>query len=125
MPSPLTDGISLAPPSSFAFLQSPYSTWESSLANSRSLTEVNGASVHPLLRVNRAGWQLPVTLSDESTTEAMRMKRTTNRRPGSVSFLRFIVFPFAIISKNESSVCPIWSSLLSTEVGDGIAQRGI
>jgi hypothetical protein len=66
MPSPLTDGVSLTPPSSFAFLHAQYSTWELSMANSRSLTEVNGATVHPLLQVNYAGWQLPVTLYTSS-----------------------------------------------------------
>jgi len=60
----LTDRVSLAPTS--AFLQSEYSTWESSLANSRSLTGVNGIPVHPLLQVNCAGWQLPVTLYTSS-----------------------------------------------------------
>ena len=65
-PSPLTDRISLVPLSSFAFLQSEYSMSESTLLQFRSLTEVNGATVHPLLRINYAGWQLPVTLYTSS-----------------------------------------------------------
>jgi hypothetical protein len=67
MPSLLTDRISLAPASSFAFLQSEYSTGEPSLADSRSLTdEVNRVPVQPILQVNCAGWQLPVTLNTTS-----------------------------------------------------------
>jgi hypothetical protein len=65
--SPLTDRASLAPASYFAFLQSEYSTWESSLADSRSLIdEVNRVPVQPISQVNCAGWQLPVTLNTTS-----------------------------------------------------------
>jgi hypothetical protein len=63
-PNLLTDRVSLAPTS--AFLQSEYSTWESSLANSRSLSGVNGVPVYPLLQVSCGGWQLPVTLYTSS-----------------------------------------------------------
>lgn len=47
---------------SFAFAQIENPSWGSLLADSQSLSEVSGASVHPLLQVNFAGWQLPVTL---------------------------------------------------------------
>ena len=61
-PSLLADRV-LLPPGSFpSLLQTKYVTWESSLADSRSLVDVNGVSVYPLLQINYAGWHLPVTL---------------------------------------------------------------
>jgi hypothetical protein len=45
-----------------SLLQAKYAIWESSLADSRSLVDVNGVSVYPLLQINYAGWHLPVTL---------------------------------------------------------------
>jgi hypothetical protein len=56
------DRVSLPPGSSLSLLRAKYAIWESSLADSRSLTNANGVSVHPLLQINYAGWHLPVTL---------------------------------------------------------------
>jgi hypothetical protein len=61
-PSLLTDRVSLPPESFLSLLQAKYAIWESSLADSRSLVDVNGVSVYPLLQINYAGWHLPVTL---------------------------------------------------------------
>ena len=58
----LADPVSLPPRSLLSLLQTRYAVWQSSLADSRSLTNVNGVSVYPLLQVNYAGWNLPVTL---------------------------------------------------------------
>jgi hypothetical protein len=53
----------LPPSGSFpSLLQAKYVIWESSLADSRSLVDVNGVSVYPLLQINFAGLHLPVTL---------------------------------------------------------------
>ena len=61
-PSLLAD-LGSPPSGSFlSLLQANYAIWESSLADSRSLVDVNGVSVYPLLRINFAGWHLPVTL---------------------------------------------------------------
>src|SRR6202011_4173335 len=56
------DRVLLPPGSSLSLLRAKYAIWESSLADSRSLTNANGVSVHPLLQINYAGWHLPVTL---------------------------------------------------------------
>jgi len=61
-PSLLADRVSLPPESFLSLLQAKYAIWESSLADSRSLVDVNGVSVYPLLQINYAGWHLPVTL---------------------------------------------------------------
>ena len=61
-PSLLADRVSLPPGSFPSLLQAKYAIWESSLAESRSLVDVNGVSVYPLLQINYAGWHLPVTL---------------------------------------------------------------
>ena len=61
-PSLLADRVSLPPGSFLSLLQVKYAIWESSLADSRSLVDVNGVSVYPLLQINYAGWHLPVTL---------------------------------------------------------------
>jgi hypothetical protein len=61
-PSVLADGDSLPLGNFPSILQAKYTEWESSLADSRSLVEVNGVSVYPLLQINYAGWHLPVTL---------------------------------------------------------------
>ncbi|MEA2649241.1 MAG: hypothetical protein QOG61_1676 [Candidatus Binataceae bacterium] len=45
-----------------SLLQAGYAMWESSLADSRSLINVNGVSVYPLFQINYAGWHLPITL---------------------------------------------------------------
>ena len=61
-PSLLADPALLPAGSYLSFLQAKYVMWESSLADSRSLINVNGVSVYPLLQINYAGWHLPVTL---------------------------------------------------------------
>jgi hypothetical protein len=61
-PSLLADPASLPPGSFLSLMQAKYAMWESSLADSRSLINVNGVPVYPLLRINYAGWHLPVTL---------------------------------------------------------------
>jgi hypothetical protein len=61
-PSLLADRGSLPPGSFLSLLQAKYVIWESSLADSRSLVDVNGVSVYPLLQINYAGWHLPVAL---------------------------------------------------------------
>ena len=61
-PSLLADRVSLPPGSFLSLLQTKYAIWESSLADSRSLVDVNGMSVYPLLQIDYAGWHLPVTL---------------------------------------------------------------
>jgi hypothetical protein len=58
----LADRFSLPPASFLGLLQAKYTTWESSLEDSRSLTNVNGVFVYPLLQINYEGWRLPVTL---------------------------------------------------------------
>jgi hypothetical protein len=61
-PSLLAYRDSLPPGSLLSLLQAKYAMWESSLADSRSLVDVNGGSVYALLQINYAGWHLPVTL---------------------------------------------------------------
>jgi len=61
-PSLLADSVSLPPGSFPSVLQAKYAIWESSLADSRSLVDVNRVSVYPLLQIDYAGWHLPVTL---------------------------------------------------------------
>jgi len=61
-PSLLAD-LGSPPSGSFlSLLKDNYAIWESSLADSRSLVDVNRASVYPLLQINYAGGHLPVTL---------------------------------------------------------------
>ena len=59
-PSLLADRVSLPP--ALSLPQAKYAIWDSSLTDSRSLIDVNGVSVYPLLQINYAGWHLPVTL---------------------------------------------------------------
>jgi hypothetical protein len=59
-PSLLADRVSLPP--ALSLPQAKYAIWDSSLRDSRSLIDVNGVSVYPLLQINYAGWHLPVTL---------------------------------------------------------------
>ena len=61
-PSLLANRGSLPPGSFLSLLQAKYAIWESSLADSRSLVDVNGVSVYPLLQINYSGWHLPVAL---------------------------------------------------------------
>jgi len=58
----LAYGDLLPPDSLFSLVQSKYTLWESSLADSRSLTNVNGVSVYPLVEVTYADWHLPIIL---------------------------------------------------------------
>ncbi len=58
----LADHVSPPPDSFLSLLQTKYTAWESSLSDSRPLTDVNGVSVYPLLPVSYAGWHLPITL---------------------------------------------------------------
>jgi hypothetical protein len=43
-------------------VESKYQGWESSLADSRCLTNVNGVSVYPLAQIDGGNWELPITL---------------------------------------------------------------
>jgi hypothetical protein len=43
-------------------LQTRYIDWESSLADTRTPTSVNGAMVYPLFQINYANGSLPVAL---------------------------------------------------------------
>jgi hypothetical protein len=52
-----------APAATFLTLvESKYATWESGLADSRTLTNVNGMSVYPIFQVNYGSSFVPVTL---------------------------------------------------------------
>ncbi len=53
---------SLPARSFLSLLQTRYALWESSLADSRSLTNVHGVSVYPVSEMNYGNWHLPVTL---------------------------------------------------------------
>jgi hypothetical protein len=61
-PRLLVAPVSLSPRSILSLLQTKYENWETSLADSRSLTHVNGVSVYPLYEISYAGRHLPVTL---------------------------------------------------------------
>jgi hypothetical protein len=52
----------LSPPSLLYGLKAEYATWESSLADGRSLTIVNGSPVYPLLQVNHAYLDFSISL---------------------------------------------------------------
>jgi hypothetical protein len=53
----------LLPPRSFLSIPTvKYSTWESSLADTRSLTNANGLLVYPLLQIDYAQSHLPISL---------------------------------------------------------------
>lgn len=43
-------------------VEAKYQRWESSLADSRSVTNVNGVSVYPLAQIDSGNWHLPITL---------------------------------------------------------------
>jgi hypothetical protein len=51
-------------------VEAKYQTWESSLADSRSLTNVNGVSVYPLAQVDSGNWDLPITLGTAPIPDA-------------------------------------------------------
>ena len=43
-------------------VEAKYQSWESSLADSRSLTNVNSEAVYPLAQIDSGNWHLPITL---------------------------------------------------------------
>jgi hypothetical protein len=43
-------------------VEARYQRWESSLADSRSPTNVNSESVYPLAQIDSGDWHLPITL---------------------------------------------------------------
>jgi hypothetical protein len=69
-PSSLTDRILSSPASFLALMPSEQPSWESSLVDSGSSTDVNSLLVYPLLRVNYADWQLPITLFSPSLRDS-------------------------------------------------------
>ncbi|MGH7837928.1 MAG: hypothetical protein ACREQC_08905 [Candidatus Binataceae bacterium] len=71
-PGLLADGDPLAPTSFSSRLASKYLQWEANLADSRSLVNVNGVSVYPLVEINYAGWRLPISLYISSRDSAPR-----------------------------------------------------
>jgi hypothetical protein len=60
--SPLVEGELLSTRSFISILAARYVMWESSLAATRSLMNVNGTSVYPLVQINYDQWQLPIGL---------------------------------------------------------------
>ena len=46
----------------FSFLNAKYTAWEAGLSDTRSLTDVNGALIYPLIEIHYAHWRLPLTL---------------------------------------------------------------
>jgi hypothetical protein len=50
-----------------SFVQTEYLLRESRLGDSQSLTSVSAISAYPLLQINYAGWNLPVTLYNPSS----------------------------------------------------------
>jgi len=61
-PSLLEDPVSLSPTSFLSLLQIKYANWETGLSDSRSLTDVNGVSVYPIVQINYGRWHLPIPL---------------------------------------------------------------
>jgi hypothetical protein len=57
----MQDG-SLSPESLFSFVDANYQRWQSRLAEMRSITQVNGGSVYPLIQIDYADMHLPITL---------------------------------------------------------------
>ena len=51
-------------------VEAKYQRWESNLADSRSLTNVNGVSVYPLAQIDSGNWHLPITLGTAPTPGA-------------------------------------------------------
>jgi hypothetical protein len=58
----LTEDESLPSVSVLSLLQTRYVEWESSLADTRTLTSVNGTMVYPLFQINYSNGSLPVAL---------------------------------------------------------------
>jgi hypothetical protein len=61
-PSSVVEGELLVPESFLSVLHSKYAAWESTLDDSEPRTSVHGLLVNPLLQVNYAGFQLPVSM---------------------------------------------------------------
>jgi hypothetical protein len=51
-------------------VEAKYQTWESSLADSRSPTNLNGESVYPLAQIDSGNWHLPITLGTAPISDA-------------------------------------------------------
>jgi hypothetical protein len=51
-------------------VEAKYQRWESSLADSRSLTNVNSEPVYPLAQIDSGNWHLPITLGEAPTSDA-------------------------------------------------------
>jgi hypothetical protein len=51
-------------------VEAKYQRWESSLADSRTRADVNGASVYPLAQIDSGNWHLPITLGTAPTPDA-------------------------------------------------------
>jgi hypothetical protein len=62
----LTDSAALPSVSFLALMQTWYLQWQSSLADTRTPTSVNGVMVYPLLQINYANGSLPVALYNSS-----------------------------------------------------------
>ena len=60
--SSFAEGELLSPESFLSLIGAKYVKWESSLADTRSLTSVNGVAVYPLIQIDYAHWHLPVSL---------------------------------------------------------------
>ena len=60
--SPSIEGDLLSTRSFLSILEAKYGMWESSLADTRSLMNVNGISVFPLVQIDYAQWRLPIGL---------------------------------------------------------------
>jgi hypothetical protein len=51
-------------------VEARYRRWESSLADSRSLTNVNSAPVYPLAQIDSGNWHLAITLGEAQISDA-------------------------------------------------------
>jgi hypothetical protein len=58
----LVEGESMTLRSFLSVIEAKYVIWESSLADTRSLTSVNGMAVYPLVQIDYADWHLPIGL---------------------------------------------------------------
>jgi hypothetical protein len=60
--STLAQGQLLSAGSFLPLPSGKYATWEAGLSDSRTLTNVNGILVYPLIEIDYAQWHLPITL---------------------------------------------------------------
>jgi len=58
----LAEAELLSSRSFLSLLEANYRSWESRLADTRSLTNVNGVFVYPLVQIDYADWRLPISL---------------------------------------------------------------